>query len=47
MEENLEHKLAGIVHEPLFQVFIDVQKAYNSLYRVRYMEILRGSWPGT
>ena len=32
-EGKLEQKLAGIVHEPLFQVFIDMQKAYESLDR--------------
>ena len=30
MEVNLEQQLAGTVHEPLFQVFIDVKKAYDS-----------------
>ena len=29
MDANLEQQLAGIFHEPLFQVFIDVQKDYN------------------
>ena len=29
MEAKLEQKLAGIVHEPLFQVFLDVRKAYD------------------
>ena len=28
MEEKLDQQLAGIVPEPLFQVIIDVQKAY-------------------
>ena len=28
MEEKLDQQLAGIVHEPLFQVIIDVLKAY-------------------
>ena len=41
IEAKLDQQIAGIVHEPLFQVFIDVRKAYNSLYRVRCMEILR------
>ena len=35
LEENLAQQLAGITHEPLLQVFLDVQKAYNSLYRGR------------
>ena len=38
----MEHQLAGIVHEPLFQVFIDMRKAYDDLYRGRRMEIIRG-----
>ena len=42
MEENLAHQLVGIVYEPLFQVFIDVWKAYDFLYIWRYMELLRG-----
>ena len=29
MESKLEQLLAGIFHEPLFQVFLDVRKAYN------------------
>ena len=42
MEAKIEHKLAGISHEPLFQVFIDVRKAYGSLCKGRCMKILRG-----
>ena len=42
LEEKLAQKLAGIAHEPLSQVFLYVQKAYDSLYRCRCMEILRG-----
>ena len=33
LEENLVHEFAGLVHEPLFQVFLDVQKVYDSLDR--------------
>ena len=47
MEENLDQQLAGLCHDPLFQVFLDVQKAYDSLDRVRCMEIIRGYIPGT
>ena len=32
MEAKLEQQLAGIVHDPLFQVFLEVRKACNSLY---------------
>ena len=35
-------QLEGIVHEPLFQVIIDVQKAYGYFDRGIYMGILRG-----
>ena len=42
MGENLKQQLAGIVHEPLFQVFINMQKSYDSLYGGIRMEILRG-----
>ena len=42
MEAKLEQQLAGIFQEPLFKVFIDVQKAYYPLDKGIYMEILRG-----
>ena len=42
MEAKLAHKLAGLVHELLFQVFLDVWKAYESLDRGWCMDILRG-----
>ena len=29
LEEKLVHKLVGIAHKPLFQVFLDVQNAYD------------------
>ena len=41
MEAKLEQKLAGILHKPLFQVFLDVRKAHNSLDQGRCTEILR------
>ena len=41
IEAKLEQQLTGIVHEPLFQVFVDVRKACDSLDQGRYMEILR------
>ena len=34
--------MAGIAHEPLLQVFLDVRKVYDSLDRVWHMEILSG-----
>ena len=42
MEAKLVQQLAGIVHKPLFYVFIDVRKVYEYLDRWRCMEILRG-----
>ena len=41
MEANLEQQVVGIVHVPLFQVFLGVRKAYNLIYQGRCMEILR------
>ena len=41
MEEKLTQQLVGLVHETLFQVFIDVRKSYDSLDRGICMEILR------
>ena len=40
LESKLVHQLEGIAHEPLFQVFLDMRKAYDSLYRGRFMEII-------
>ena len=42
LEAKLVQQLAGIAHEPLFQVFLDVRKVYDSLNKGRYMDILRG-----
>ena len=42
LEEKFMQQLAGLSHEPLFQVFLEVFKLYDSLYRLRCMEILRG-----
>ena len=42
LEANLDQKLAGLCHEPLLDVLLDVRKSYNSLERERCMEILRG-----
>ena len=39
--------ILGIFHDPLFQVFINVRKSYDSLDRGRFMEILRGYDLGT
>ena len=40
LEETLAQKLVGMALEPLFQVILDVQKAYYSLDRGQCMEIV-------
>ena len=42
MEVNLAQQLDGLAHNPIFQCFIDVRKAYNSLDRGQCIEVLRG-----
>ena len=42
LESKMAHHLAGISHEPLFQVLLDVRKEYNSIDRGWCLEILRG-----
>ena len=41
LEANLDQKLAGITHEPLFQVFLYVWKAYDLLDWDRCLKLLR------
>ena len=42
LESKLSQKLTGFTHKPLFQVFLDVRKAYVSLDRESCLELLRG-----
>ena len=35
LESKLDQQLAGLAHEPPFQVFLDTRKAYDSLDRGR------------
>ena len=42
LEAKLVQQLTGMCHESLIQVFLDVQKSYNSLDRGRCMEIMKG-----
>ena len=42
LEANLEQQPAELAHDPLFQVFLYVRKAYYSLNREGCLEILRG-----
>ena len=44
---KLAKHLAGLVHKPLFQVFLIVQHSYDSLDRERCIELLRGYGLGT
>ena len=46
LEANLAQQLAGIVHEALFQVFLDVWKVYDSLGRGWCMDIMWGCGMG-
>ena len=38
----MAQQLVGIVHKTLFQMFIDMWKAYDYLDRRRFMYIIRG-----
>ena len=42
LKAKLDQQLAGLAHDPLFQVFLDVRKAYDSLDQERCLELLRG-----
>ena len=42
LEYNMAHQLAGLTHDPILQVLLDVLKAYDSLDRGRCLETLRG-----
>ena len=42
LEANLYQQLANISHKPLFQIFLDTRKVYDSLDRGICMYILRG-----
>ena len=47
LEANLDQQLVGFAHEPLFQVFLDIRKAYKSLDREKCLEVLSGYGVGT
>ena len=47
LEANLDQNLAGILHKPLFQVFLDVRKTYDSMNMEQCLELLRGYRLGT
>ena len=46
IEAMLSQQLSWIAQETLFQVFLDVPKAYDFLDRDRCLELLRGYWLG-
>ena len=46
LEANLVQQLAGLTHKPLFRVLLNVRRAYDSLYRGKCLELLRGYWLG-
>ena len=33
LEANLDQHLSGLAHKLLFQVFLDIRKEYDSMYR--------------
>ena len=47
LEAKIAHQLNGIEHEPLFQFFLDVLKAYDFMDRGRCLKILREYGLGT
>ena len=47
MEAKLSHELVVMVHKPILQVLLDVQKPYNYIDRGKCMDILRGYGLGT
>ena len=42
LEANMDQQLAGIAHKPPFRVFLDIHKAYDSVYRGQCLKVLRG-----
>ena len=46
LEAKLDQQLAGLAHNLLFQVFLDIHKFYDSLDRGQLLEVLKGYWMG-
>ena len=42
LESKLAQQLVGLAHEPLFQMFLDIRKVYDSLDRERCLDIFSG-----
>jgi hypothetical protein len=42
MEIKLNQQLAWVDQAPLYQIYLDLKKAYDTLDRTRYLEILAG-----
>ena len=47
LEAKLAQQMSGPAKKTLFQVFLDVQKEYDSLCREQCLELLRGYSMGT
>ena len=46
LETKMDQQLAGIAHEPFFQVFLEICNSYDSIDRGRCSEVLRGYYIG-
>ena len=42
LEENLVQHIAGICHNPLLRLFLDMRKVCDLLDHTRFMEVLKG-----
>ena len=47
LEAKRAQNMVGLAHETLFQVFLDVRKAYESLDRDQCLQLLSGYGMGT
>ena len=41
LEAKLAQQIVGLAHEPIFQLFLDIHQAYDSLDMGRCLELLR------
>ena len=44
LEANMSQQIVGIAHKPLFRVFLDIRKSYNSMDRGLCLEVMK--WYG-
>ena len=47
MEPKLTLELSSVYHEPLFLVFLQLRKAYNTVYRDRLVQKFKGYGAGS